>query len=399
MTVLEINPTAATGSGDLLASMRSLEVARQELQCAFLSKRCDTTVLGAGPEAHDAQQRLRRAAFDHAFELVTAAMAGHGAGSAPVEESLLRTARDVHGDARGLAVVMAAHSNAVRFIRDAASQMIEEAASSWPATREVLNRIDAGEDAFRIQLFAGWTAGSSSGLMSSRASELRILQRLLDGVGEQDRDLECELGERGLTWDTSVVVSCASASVGVEEAVRRGCAARSFRSRRTPTLTGIIGNVVAAVGVEVPDLGAASFPLGMSMAGPLRNVEGLWATACSMLQVATGFGLTGPQGPEQLGLRIAVATSPSLSDMFVQRYLAPLAALGEFGGVLDETLRMYFQLGCDRERASDALFVHPNTLRYRLRKISEILNVQLDDPAVVAEIVWALHATRQTVTS
>ncbi|UXY39455.1 helix-turn-helix domain-containing protein [Streptomyces sp. 1222.5] len=44
--------------------------------------------------------------------------------------------------------------------------------------------------------------------------------------------------------------------------------------------------------------------------------------------------------------------------------------------------------------AADALFVHPNTVRYRLRRIEELTGRPLTDPLTVADLGAALYALR-----
>ncbi|MCM0677438.1 helix-turn-helix domain-containing protein, partial [Micromonospora phytophila] len=48
------------------------------------------------------------------------------------------------------------------------------------------------------------------------------------------------------------------------------------------------------------------------------------------------------------------------------------ATLVRAGGELLETLDAFFTAGGTLESAARALFVHPNTVRYRLRRISEV---------------------------
>jgi sugar diacid utilization regulator len=43
------------------------------------------------------------------------------------------------------------------------------------------------------------------------------------------------------------------------------------------------------------------------------------------------------------------------------------------------SLEHYLLCRCDLKTAADALFLHPNTLRYRLKKIEEVLSIVLDD--------------------
>ncbi len=55
-------------------------------------------------------------------------------------------------------------------------------------------------------------------------------------------------------------------------------------------------------------------------------------------------------------------------------HLRPLAAAG---GDLLETLIGFFDQGGSIEATARALFVHPNTVRYRLRRIQEITGYSL----------------------
>lgn len=58
------------------------------------------------------------------------------------------------------------------------------------------------------------------------------------------------------------------------------------------------------------------------------------------------------------------------------------------------TLFAYFDAACDLPRAARALFVHRNTLRYRLRKIVELSGLDLEDPVerLIAELQLRLLA-------
>ncbi|MER6259283.1 helix-turn-helix domain-containing protein, partial [Streptomyces sp900105245] len=44
--------------------------------------------------------------------------------------------------------------------------------------------------------------------------------------------------------------------------------------------------------------------------------------------------------------------------------------------------------------AAEGLFVHPNTVRYRLRRIEELTGRSLTDPLTVADLGAALYALR-----
>ncbi|EOD54257.1 sugar diacid recognition domain-containing protein [Aeromonas molluscorum] len=75
----------------------------------------------------------------------------------------------------------------------------------------------------------------------------------------------------------------------------------------------------------------------------------------------------------------------SLADSWqATQLLAPLRTLAKQDnkGVLHKTLRQYFLQDCDLHRTAELLFIHPNTLRYRLTRVEQItgLNInKLDD--------------------
>lgn len=71
-----------------------------------------------------------------------------------------------------------------------------------------------------------------------------------------------------------------------------------------------------------------------------------------------------------------------------QRLLAPLSAEG--GGVLRETLAAYLRHSGNSREICDELFIHRNTLSYRLRKIEELLQLDLSDGEVRAVCLLAL---------
>lgn len=75
----------------------------------------------------------------------------------------------------------------------------------------------------------------------------------------------------------------------------------------------------------------------------------------------------------------------SLADSWQADQLrAPLLRLAQEDtkGTLQKTLRQYFLQDCDLHPCAGALFIHPNTLRYRLTRIEQITGLnfnKLDD--------------------
>lgn len=67
-------------------------------------------------------------------------------------------------------------------------------------------------------------------------------------------------------------------------------------------------------------------------------------------------------------------------DMYVEEQLGRLSRADEINdGNLLETLENYLNCSCNAKKTAEVMFVHRNTLNYRLKKICEILSCDLDD--------------------
>jgi DNA-binding PucR family transcriptional regulator len=62
---------------------------------------------------------------------------------------------------------------------------------------------------------------------------------------------------------------------------------------------------------------------------------------------------------------------------------------------LIDTLTAYFQHGQSLEATARALFVHPNTVRYRLRQAAELTGLSATDPREALTLQLALVLGRQ----
>ena len=61
---------------------------------------------------------------------------------------------------------------------------------------------------------------------------------------------------------------------------------------------------------------------------------------------------------------------------------------------LFEKLESYFQNECNKEKTAEELFIHENTLRYRIHQIEEIMDKDLKNVNVITDIVTALKVRR-----
>jgi len=97
---------------------------------------------------------------------------------------------------------------------------------------------------------------------------------------------------------------------------------------------------------------------------------------------------------EDLGLFrvVSLAESPASLERFCQDAIGPLLSYDhENGTELVKTLRVFLEKNQNSAKASKALFIHYNTLRYRLDRIKEILGAVLDNPQQRLTIEIALQ--------
>jgi len=127
--------------------------------------------------------------------------------------------------------------------------------------------------------------------------------------------------------------------------------------------------------------------------GPPRQLERLadsYRLAARALVTVLACKLTGAHDLESLGLRSAVAVDVDMGALLRRRYLAPLANGGS-GEDLIATLRAYLACGMHVESTATRLFVHQNTVRYRLARFEELTGTSLRDTEVLVELWWALE--------
>jgi len=125
--------------------------------------------------------------------------------------------------------------------------------------------------------------------------------------------------------------------------------------------------------------------VGAGPAEPLARIDRSFTAATRALHTARAFGLEGVQRFDDLGLLPAVVADRAVGEQLRARYVTPLS------DEIAQTVRTWLAAGAHVERAAEQLFVHPNTLRYRLSRFEELTGVSLKDPARQREAWWALQ--------
>ena len=69
----------------------------------------------------------------------------------------------------------------------------------------------------------------------------------------------------------------------------------------------------------------------------------------------------------------------------------------ERGNDLERTLRTYYECGASVSSTALVLFLHRNSVRYRLDRVRALLGADIDEPAVAAALIMAFAVDDEAV--
>lgn len=137
---------------------------------------------------------------------------------------------------------------------------------------------------------------------------------------------------------------------------------------------------------------------GATLAPALGDIIILYHEARTALDIARGQHLhTAPYVYERGGLAELIVGSSMTEHFrsFANGLLAPLAAQdARSHGRLMETLAAFVAANGNALHAAERLYIHRNTLKYRLRQIEKALGGSLDDPDLRLKLQLALYVRR-----
>lgn len=327
--------------------------------------------------------------------LVLASSGGGGDASTPIQPALDGAYALGRGEARS-GRTMDALLGAYRVGARVSWRHMADSGVRAGLTAEQLARFAELVFAYIDQLSAASVAGHSdelatTGRVRERYRE-RLADQLLDGATQQELVASAERAD----WSP---VRTLTAVIVPEARVRGALLALDPRTlRSTVEVPGTTGELVALL---VPDAEGRSRPALMrslaeaeAVVGPARpwdRVAGSYARTVRAVQLGLTTDGSEPLDTEtRLPDLVLRADEGALADLRAQA-LAPLADLGESAREkLTETLRSWLLHHGRREAVAAELFVHPQTVRYRMGQLRELYGKRLEDPRTVLELTLAL---------
>ncbi|WP_405109244.1 helix-turn-helix domain-containing protein [Micromonospora sp. NBC_01405] len=149
---------------------------------------------------------------------------------------------------------------------------------------------------------------------------------------------------------------------------------------------GVFGTVddrLAGLSPRLPsaDLADAAVLVVAAPARPLAEAPTLHRLCVAALRVAARAGLRGLHGVVDLAGETALAAQPELAGLVSGELLGALDPADDFHRQLASTALAYLDHGQRLDLTAAALHLHPNTVRYRLRRLQELAGL----PPTLAE--------------
>lgn len=135
-------------------------------------------------------------------------------------------------------------------------------------------------------------------------------------------------------------------------------------------------------------------PVGLGPPATLDALEKPFRLATRALETAVATDRAGLVGIDSLGLAPAVIADGDIGDALLARIVEPIVAKGRTGVALLQTVTRYLENDLRLEVTAAELFLHVNTVRYRLRRFEELTGTSLRSVEDLVEIWWAIQRTR-----
>ncbi|WP_232290018.1 CdaR family transcriptional regulator [Micromonospora sp. ATCC 39149] len=146
---------------------------------------------------------------------------------------------------------------------------------------------------------------------------------------------------------------------------------------------GTVDDRLAGLSARLPPahLATAAGLVVAAPARPLTQAPTLYRLCVAALRAASRAGLRGLHQVVDLAGETALAAQPALAELVSGELLGALDSADEFHRQLVSTALTYLDHGQRLDRTAEALHLHPNTVRYRLRRLQELTGM----PPTLAE--------------
>ena len=208
-----------------------------------------------------------------------------------------------------------------------------------------------------------------------------------------EADLRAAAAEAGWTPPRTVAaLACAEGDVG---SIARRLPAGTLAAVLDGTGCLLLADPAGPGRREEIERAAGGHPAALGPTGEVAGLAASWSLARTALRAAEAGALRsdGLLVVEDRLADLVVLRSVDVAARIAARRLAPLEGLTEKAGArMRATALAYVRRGGNSVAMAEELHVHPQTARYRIARLRELLGEQLDDPDARFELELALRA-------
>ena len=343
-----------------------VDEARETLSRVVAALRADPVALATAADAARFVRRhgdvLPQAEVRRQIEVVLDAVLASLTGAGAVEAQLLAAddfAADRAQQGIPLTVILEGFNAARQFIL---RKILEVQSDQMPADEllRILVPLDEHVSELHARMIARYREAERTLARSGRAARIDALRELLGGGpiswAEQaeldlDRQYHCVLAD----------VTNPRESTRIEALLE------------TPDgLSGIVRGYLCRVTPQYPPQRDLDVLAVASMPVPPDELPDAYRLCRDALSAGRSRGVVGLHPVTDLALGVAVDAQPLLGRMLAREQVHALSPDDAFHRLLAETARVYLQHGSRVEPTAAILHVHPNTVKYRIRRLSEV---------------------------
>ncbi|MFJ9929884.1 helix-turn-helix domain-containing protein [Streptomyces misionensis] len=315
----------------------------------------------------------------HTRALLAAATRALAARRGPTETELSFVAELGHTRARQgvpIEAVLGAIHVAERAIWSRAREAAAAAGIEARLLLDVRELYDDWAEAVRARLILAHRAAGTGRAAGAGDRDPTILRRLLEGGSAA----ALAAAEAGLPVTGGLWVLVARPDGGLERSLRE----------QPQALTGHFDGLLVGVCAQAPGARAARAGAVAGLAGPAEPEElgTVRRLALAALTAAESTGRRGVVHIADVAVLAAVAERADLAAVLTDRHRTAWAALGVQAEPVALAVRAWLEAGRDVASAAERLFVHPNTVRNRVQRFTDVTGIDPFDTFGALNAWW-----------
>lgn len=229
--------------------------------------------------------------------------------------------------------------------------------------------------------------------LAGAARKADFIRRLVNGAMPRPM-LEAEAKFHRIDLASAYYVACADwddtpSTSELAAGLRRGATAT------LPAIDAVIDGKVVAILPQRPRLRVGQ-AVGISPAVLLQEAPNAYRHAMQALEIGTKYGRRGLMDLSDLGPLSLLDQGRDAAALLDARHLEPVRALGHPGAEILSTVTAYLDHHQRVEETAKSLFVHRNTIRYRLTRFAELSGLDIDHTGDFVLAWWLLNRQSET---